>query len=89
MEVVSFTRMADGTREDYEFLNKKEHEFLDSLPDRILAGLRSLDDSFGGYSISRLEHSLQSATRAHRAGEPAWHEPTPHQGNGGTARGTE
>ncbi|MEK9625831.1 MAG: HD domain-containing protein [Gammaproteobacteria bacterium] len=70
MEVVSFTRMADGTREDYEFLNKKEHEFLDSLPDRLLAGLRSLDDSFGGYSISRLEHSLQSATRAHRAGEP-------------------
>jgi len=69
MDVVSFTRMADGTREDYEFLDEKEHEFVSALPDRLLAGLRSLGDSFSGYSISRLEHSLQSATRAHRAGE--------------------
>ena len=70
MKVVSFTRMADGTREDYEFLDRKEKEFVKDLPDRIMASLRALDGSFSGYAVSRLEHSLQSATRAHRAGEP-------------------
>ena len=69
MEVVSFTRMADGSREDYELLDAKEHDFVQSLPDRILASLRNLDQSFSGYQVSRLEHSLQSATRAYRAGE--------------------
>ena len=69
MEVVSFTHMADGSREDYELLDAKEHDFVRSLPDRILVNLQNLDQSFSGYQVSRLEHSLQSATRAYRAGE--------------------
>ena len=69
MEVVSFTHMADGSREDYELLDAKEHDFVQSLPDRILANLRNLDQSFSGLQVSRLEHSLQSATRAYRAEE--------------------
>lgn len=28
MEVVSFTHMADGSREDYELLDAKEHDFV-------------------------------------------------------------
>ena len=67
MEVVSFTHMADGSREDYELLDAKEHDFVRSLPDRILVNLQNLDQSFSGYQVSRLEHSLQSATRAYRA----------------------
>ena len=50
MEVVSFTHMADGSREDYELLDAKEHDFVRSLPDRILANLRNLDQSFSGYT---------------------------------------
>ena len=69
MEVVGFTKMADGSREEYEFLDKMEHEFVDGLPERIFAHLRSLDQSISGYRVTRLTHSLQSATRAHRAGE--------------------
>src|SRR6056300_2108968 len=69
MEVVSFTHMADGSREDYELLDAKENDFVRSLPDRILVNLQNLDQSFSGYQVSRLEHSLQSATRAYRAGE--------------------
>jgi predicted HD phosphohydrolase len=61
--------MADGTREEYEFLDTREREYIAGLPARILAALRRLDESIGGYQITRLEHSLQSATRAHRAGE--------------------
>lgn len=69
MKVVSFTRMADGTKEDYELLEKLEEEFNRSLPDRILDALEGLKDSFSGYQVSRYEHSLQSATRAYRNGE--------------------
>ena len=69
MDIVSFTRMADGTKEDYQFLGEQEREFMDGLPARLLNSLSALGKSFSGYPVSRLEHSLQSATRAHRAGE--------------------
>jgi predicted HD phosphohydrolase len=69
METVNFTSMAQGTRAEYELLDRYETEFTDSLPHRILEHLERLDDSVSGYKVSRLEHCLQSATRAHRAGE--------------------
>jgi predicted HD phosphohydrolase len=62
--VVSFHRMEDGTREDYELLERSEREYVRALPDRILAALGKLDQSLPGYPVSRLEHSLQAATRA-------------------------
>ena len=70
MKTVNFTRMEDGTREEYEFLDQMEDEYKEGLPDRILDSLRKLEHSLSGYRISRLEHSLQGATRASRAGEP-------------------
>jgi len=68
MKQVSFTQMADGTRGDYEFLARHEAEFCAALPDRILAALENLRSSFAGYKIDRLEHSLQTATRAYKDG---------------------
>lgn len=65
MATVSFTRMADGTQEDYDELDKLERAYNAELPDRILAALNDLKGSFDGYQVSRFEHSLQSATRAH------------------------
>jgi predicted HD phosphohydrolase len=38
------------------------------LPDRLLVALGRLGDSLQGYKVSRLEHSLQSATRAENDG---------------------
>ena len=69
METVNFISMAQGTRAEYELLDRYEAEFTDSLAHRILEHLEQLDDSISGYKVSRLEHCLQSATRAHRAGE--------------------
>ena len=66
---VSFTQMKHGTREDYEMLEALEHEYTRGLPDRLLATLRGLEHTLSGYQVSRLEHSLQSATRAFAAGE--------------------
>ena len=65
---VSFTKMADGTAEDYALLSEYEREELDEFPDRVLEWLRSMDEHTG-YKITRLGHSLQAATRAYRAGE--------------------
>lgn len=66
---VNFTRMADGTAEEYALLERLEEDYIRALPGRLIAALEQLDDSFSGYQVSRLQHSLQSATRAEEAGE--------------------
>jgi len=66
--VVSFRRMQDGTREDYALLDRSEREYALALPDHVLSALRKLDQSLPGYPVSRLEHSLQAATRALKDG---------------------
>ena len=65
---VSFTSMAAGTREDYELLERLEAEFASGTSDRVLEQLRGLAGSLAGYQVDRLEHSLQSATRAYHDG---------------------
>ena len=65
---VSFTSMAAGTREDYELLESLEAQFASSTADRVLEQLLGLAGSLAGYKVDRLEHSLQSATRAYRDG---------------------
>ena len=67
-KIVSFRQMKDGTKEDYELLDQSERDFAVGLPDRILESLRRLDHSLEGYPVSRLEHVLQTATRAQRDG---------------------
>jgi predicted HD phosphohydrolase len=67
-DTVSFTQMADGTAEEYALLTRIENGELATFPDRVLGWLQTMHES-SGYRISRLEHCLQAATRAHRAGE--------------------
>ena len=64
--IVSFRRMEDGTREDYLLLEQLELEYARQLPGKILAAVEKLDRSFDGYPVTRLQHSLQTATRAMR-----------------------
>ena len=68
MEHVKFTAMKDGDREDYEFLTEHEIEYTKGTADRLLNALVALDEGLSGYKITRLGHSLQSATRAWRDG---------------------
>ena len=69
MKKVSFTEMKKGTKEDYLLLDKNEKDIAKKTADRILKFLSSLTETLEGYQVSRLEHSLQSATRALHAGE--------------------
>ena len=64
MEKVKFKRMDMGSPEEYEFLHEKEVQFTKELPDRLMLALNNLKNSLPGYEITRLDHSLQTATRA-------------------------
>ena len=68
MDQVKFTAMKDGDKEDYDFLTKHEIEHTKGTADRLLTALVALDEGLSGYQITRLGHSLQSATRAERDG---------------------
>ena len=68
MPEVSFSQMIDGTPADYEMLAELEQDHVSTLPDRILKSLEGLADGLVGYKIDRLQHSLQSATRAEADG---------------------
>lgn len=69
MPTVSFSQMKDGTREDYDLLEALEKPHIEGTAGRVLRELaRQADETLGGYQITRLEHALQSATRAHRDG---------------------
>ena len=69
MKKVSFIEMKHGTKEDYLFLDKNEKDFANKTAERILNFVSKMTQTLEGYQISRLEHSLQSATRAYRNGE--------------------
>ena len=64
MEHVKFIQMKDGDKDDYEYLNKHEIEHSIGTADRLLKALVELDQGLSGYKVTRLGHSLQSATRA-------------------------
>ena len=63
-----FRAMQEGTAEDWGIISSHFRPFAKELPDRIIKHLQLLDGDFGGFPIDRLEHSLQTATRAHRDG---------------------
>ena len=69
MKKVSFTEMKHGTKEDYLFLDKHEKKYAGETADRILKFISGLNETLEGYQVSRLEHSLQSATKAFKNGE--------------------
>ena len=56
--------MKNGTKEDYQLLDKYEKNFERQTADRIIKYLASQTSTLEGYQITRLEHSLQTATRA-------------------------
>ena len=63
-----FSAMTEGTQEDWAIIAHHYRDFATGLPDRVLAHLRLLEGDFGGFPIDRMQHSLQTATRAHRDG---------------------
>ena len=65
----AFHQMVDGTAEDYAKISAAFGEFSKTLPDRVMTHLKLLQGDFGGFAVDRFEHSLQTATRAHKDGK--------------------
>ena len=63
-----FTAMVDGTQEDWMAIVQAAGPFNRELPDRLISHLNMLKGDSGGYPVDRLEHSLQTATRAFKDG---------------------
>ncbi len=64
MERVKFTQMKHGSKEDYLLLEKHEKKYIEGTADRLIKFMSGLNSTLEGYQVSRLEHSLQTATRA-------------------------
>jgi len=63
MEEVTWTQMADGTREDYAMLGQLYTEHTQSeVVDNLVAMLKVMKGPKLGYQIDRYDHSLQSRT---------------------------
>ncbi|TPW13718.1 MAG: hypothetical protein FD127_1841 [Acidimicrobiaceae bacterium] len=67
MPITSFTAMEHGTRADYDLVFEHEQHQIDAQADRILDWLGQMAGP-SPYRVSRLDHVLQSATRAERDG---------------------
>ena len=66
MKTVNFTKMKNGSKEEYLMLDKHEQNYISGTADRILKFMGGLNSTLEGYKITRLEHSLQAATRAYK-----------------------
>ncbi len=65
-----FRTMTEGTQEDWDIIRAHMKPFAANGGARVLAHLRLLDGDCGGFPVDRLEHCLQTATRAYRDGKP-------------------
>lgn len=65
----TFTRFDKCTKEDIDIVMESYNGFAKKLPSRVLDHLRLLDGDYGGFNIDRLQHCLQTATRAHQDGK--------------------
>ena len=67
MTKVSFTAMDHGTRADYDLVFAHDAENAAGQAERVIGWLRAMDGD-SPYQVSRLEHCLQTATRAEQDG---------------------
>jgi len=67
-ERAKFSAMTEGSAEDWQTIASEFFPYATKVADRVLEHLKLLDGDFGGFPIDRLQHCLQTATRAHRDG---------------------
>ena len=70
MPRAKFRNFEEGTQADWAIIASQYQAFAKELPDRVVTHLQLLKGDFGGFPIDRLDHCLQTATRAHRDGRP-------------------
>ena len=58
----------ESTYDEWQLIGGELQRFAQRLPDRLIAHLELLRGDYGGFPVDRLEHCLQTATRAFQAG---------------------
>jgi predicted HD phosphohydrolase len=64
----SFRSFEESTAEDWAVIRPQLQITQGYVADRVMALMRDLKADHGGFPVDRLEHSLQTATRAERDG---------------------
>jgi len=64
----TFSAFTNATEDDWQKIVAANSVFSKGHVDRIVTHLNLLKGDCGGFPIDRLEHSLQTATRAHQGG---------------------
>ena len=67
-EQASFTKMVNGTADDYKIIGEWGKDHTLSLSKRLIDHMKLLKGDTGGFAVDRLTHCLQTATRAHKDG---------------------
>ncbi|MFN0122207.1 MAG: HD domain-containing protein [Blastocatellia bacterium] len=67
-ERATFHSMDQSTAADWAIIGQEFRPYAAALPDRIIAHLELLRGDCGGFAVDRLQHSLLTATLAHRDG---------------------
>lgn len=64
----SFKSFEESTAEDWAIITPQLNITQSFVPERVLTLLDAMGTDYGGFPVDRLEHSLQTATRAERDG---------------------
>jgi predicted HD phosphohydrolase len=64
----SFSEMSESTQDQWNIIIKETIKNQPRVADSVIRMLLSLKDIVDGFSVDQLTHSLQTATRAERAG---------------------
>lgn len=68
VERATFKSFQESTKEEWANIMVCLQDTQSMVADRVLEQLRYLQDDHGGFPVNRLEHCLQTATRAERDG---------------------
>jgi len=68
MARATFKSFQESTKEEWADIMVCLQETQSHVADRVLEKLRMLESDFGGFPVNRLEHCLQTASRAERDG---------------------
>jgi predicted HD phosphohydrolase len=63
----TFTAMTEASGPEWDVIAAEARTYARMLPERVLAHMELLRGTHGGFAVDRLEHCLQTATRAYRA----------------------
>jgi predicted HD phosphohydrolase len=63
----TFGAMTEGTAMDWKIIAAHNQQLAADVATRVIDHLKLLEGDHGGFAVDRLEHSLQTATRAYRA----------------------